>query len=227
MVAFKKHRNQILKHNGIEPKDVSDPDELCAQLIKDSEALFEYKADKREHRTIPLLTTWLYKFEEATAHRTTNEDKATLSGGGEADKALKILVDKASIGVKVENPEHRKVVQKLQVLRDAQKALGKLSTSAQEVLSTLTYKTRGEKAFAGHMDDLVQNVEKLSKFPHELRDFVVACLSQTENGDADAEQCEKLHTGCEKMVNLSVAYQDGSKIAIKKGRTLLSTFKTA
>ena len=116
-------------------------------LIEDSEATFKYRSERFDHPSgLPELTKYYYV--HAGGLRTLNSSKSetTISNSGAVGKEAMgklCLTDVAGGGVahvKVENPKHLEVKEKLKTMTSGKKTLDQMVSKGQSMLALLKAK---------------------------------------------------------------------------------------
>lgn len=169
--------SQILRLNGLEPKDYNDAkqDKLLEHLLSEAESKFSYAREMEENKEFAELTKYKYWFDQGEKVEVRKKESDTFNiAGGVDKKALDNMVSAGSSGdkgiIKIENPLAPKLKDAMGALKSAKSLLEKKWNEGQDLLATtIGIPSQEEKTT---VKDFPVALKVVNVFVDELRVFI-------------------------------------------------------
>jgi hypothetical protein len=187
-------------------------------LIEDSEATFKYKSERFDHPSgLPELTKYYYVHAEGQRTLNSTKSETTISTSGAVGKEAMgklCLTDGggAVAHVKVENPKHLEVKDKLKTMASGKKTLDQIVSKGQSMLALLKAKmAKGEANSRKAHDDLHACQGTLKQFITDFEEMMGTAECLTASDD-----CSDYPPQMQDMINRAVIHTDGAKSMLRR-----------
>jgi hypothetical protein len=191
---------------------------ILEALIADSEATFGYKSERFDHPSgLPELTKYYYVHSEGKRTKQASRSSTTISTSGALGKEAmgKLALtgrDGGVTQVKVENPEHLEVKDKLKTMSSGKKQLDQMVSKGESMLALLKAKmAKNEPNSRKAYDDLNACAGTLKKFISDFADMMGTAECLTSSDD-----CSGMPAKMQDMINRAVIHADGAKSMLKR-----------
>ena len=220
------NKYQIFELNGMRWADfpTDEAQVVLTQLIKDSEATFEFTSATDAHPVLPALNKYQYKFLQARKRKhvetecsvTTN---ATSGAGESVQKALKATAALPPGGttLKLENKHLAEVKEQVVALKSGKAALERSYNQGSDLQAQLALKGLTDQAIKMKADEVEKAMEAMHTFMTKtLRAQIAMCDAAT--GDMDLEAVPKKN---QEIINVALAHKDGWQAMHKRYKAFL------
>ena len=206
---------------GLKNKDV---DQVFEALLKDAEEELDYKTEVKEHKSIPMLNKYLYRWSdgvekiERRSEEMQHEQNAKPGDPNLLKLGLTLLGDgapsAASTPVKLESPILAEIQAKLPTLVASKKVLALNLQQGQDMQTELQVKAFGDNAISSKVLEMKGAMSALVLFLDEIRSHEATC--KYASGGMASDQLKSLLDTMKELIEKGIAHQEGFRMMQKR-----------
>ena len=212
--------HQILAMNGFNHDNMPSEkvDVILRHLPQESMEKFGFDAEKIDH-PLPELVKYKYVFDEQKEKF--EEERNTFKIDREMGPKMMqaIQESKTGLGIKLENPDHHKLVQNCRALAAAKNSLAKQLNIAQDLVAVTKAKAAKGEFLQTDADGIAASVSGLAGFLQECRENIT--LAELLDTSSLPEELKAMSNKLEKQFQDAKIHEVGIKDRIKQVRKKL------